>query len=100
VYAQVTGWSSFEPWLSRVEAFPADALWKIAEHVPPEWYGGDSRVIEVLMETLMKRTGRVRELITAFRKSNREPFPNWGRQERAVDLRGGQFQVFADGFIM
>jgi hypothetical protein len=100
VYSRVTGWKSFEPWLSRVEEFPGEALWRIAEEVPPEWYGGDSRVIEALMETLLKRTGRVRELITAFRESNREPFPNWGAAERLVDLRGPQFQASADGFIM
>ena len=33
VYARVTGWESFEPWLSRVEAMPASTLWEIAEAV-------------------------------------------------------------------
>ena len=76
-YRQVTGWKSFEPWVSRIEAFPAEALWQIAEAVPPQWYGGDTRVIEDLMETLLRRRGRVRDLITAFRHTDREPFPNW-----------------------
>ena len=78
VYAPVTGWKSFEPWLSRVEELSADKLWAIAEAVPPEWYGGDLNEIEQLMETLLKRRSRVRELIAAFRDSNREPFPFWG----------------------
>ncbi len=43
VYAGVTGWRSFEPWLSRVEAMAAEKLWAVAEAVPPEWYGGDLR---------------------------------------------------------
>ena len=79
VYASVTGWKSFEPWLSRVEEMDADKLWAIAEAVPPEWYGGDPGEIEGLMETLLKRRGRVRDLIGSFRDSDREPFPLWGR---------------------
>ena len=31
VYADVTGWASFEPWLSRVEGLEPDAVWQIAE---------------------------------------------------------------------
>jgi len=84
VYARVSGWESFEPWLTRVEEFAATELWKIAEGVPPEWYGGDLRVIERLMETLLKRRTRVRELIGAFRESSRQPFPNWGSSKTIV----------------
>src|ERR1700742_416719 len=72
VYARVTGWESFEPWLTRVEEFAAEGLWEIAEGVPPEWYGGDGATIERLMETMLARRSRVRELIGAFRDSNRE----------------------------
>lgn len=79
VYSAVTGWKSFEPWLSRVEEISADKLWMIAEAVPPEWYGGDITELERLMETLLKRRSRVRELIASFRDSNREPFPFWGK---------------------
>jgi hypothetical protein len=78
VYARVTGWGSFEPWLSRIEEFDAGKLWTIAEDVPPEWYGGDLGTIERLMEQMLTRRGRVRELIESFRDSDREPFPNWG----------------------
>ena len=78
VYSRVTGWNSFEPWLSRVEAFAASGLGTIAEAVPPEWYGGDLGVIEHLMETLLRRRSRMRELIEHFRGSSRQPFPNWG----------------------
>jgi hypothetical protein len=84
VYAKVRGWESFEPWLTRVEEFAAESLWKIAEEIPPEWYGGDPGVIEGLMEMLMKRRSRVRELIGQFKESHREPFPNWGNMKRIV----------------
>jgi len=84
VYARVTGWDSFEPWISRVEEFAAERLWHIAEEVPPEWYGGDVAVLERLMEKLLERRGRVRELIQSFRDSDREPFPNWGTSQSVV----------------
>jgi hypothetical protein len=84
VYARVTGWESFEPWLSRVEAMEAGALWEIAEAVPPEWYGGDTTVIERLMEQMLRRRARVRDLIGEFRDSNREPFPMWALGKKIV----------------
>jgi hypothetical protein len=84
VYSRVTGWKSFEPWLSRVEQIPGETLWAIAEAVPPEWYGGDTATIEMLVETMLKRRSRVRELIEAFRDSDREPFPKWASKGMVV----------------
>ena len=84
VYAGVTGWESFEPWLSQVEAFRAETLGAIAEEVPTGWYGGDPGMLEQLLGQMMVRRGRIRELIAAFRDSGREPFPKW---ERKVSVR-------------
>ena len=84
VYARVRGWESFEPWLTRIEAFPAEKLWEIAEAVPPEWYGGDLRTLEQLMETMLVRRQKVRTLITDFRESFRQPFPNWVAEKKIV----------------
>jgi hypothetical protein len=78
VYRGVTGWPSFEPWLSRIENFAPETAWAIAETIPPDWYGGDLAALEVLLERLLARRARVRELIVAFRESARQPFPNWG----------------------
>jgi hypothetical protein len=100
VYRQVTGWASFEPWLARVENFSADALWKIAEGVPPEWYGGDLRVIERLMETMLVRRTKLRDLIVAFRESSREPFPNWGSTVRVVVPRVFDLPADVGKFVM
>src|SRR5208282_1238750 len=61
VYREIVGWESFEPWLTHLETMPAE--------------------MEVLVEKLLTRRNRIRELIEAFRNSNREPFPNWGKQE-------------------
>ena len=79
VYRGVTGWISFEPWLSRIESLAPETAWAIAEIIPPEWYGGDLSALEVLVERLLARRARVRELIGAFRESTRQPFPNWGK---------------------
>lgn len=100
VYARVTGWESFEPWLTRVEEFRAEELWAIADAVPPEWYGGDPATIEQLMETMLARRGRVRELITAFRESWREPFPHWGMKRRVVVPRSLDVPDDAAKFVM
>jgi hypothetical protein len=100
VYAAVKGWESFEPWLERVEKMEAGALWKIAEAVPPEWYGGDTATIERLMEQLLVRRGRVRELIEAFRDSDREPFPMWNVRGRVVVPRQFAEVSVAGKFVM
>jgi hypothetical protein len=79
VYHEVTGWESFEPWLTRLETLPADQVWAAAGEIPPEWYGGDLAEMEALVEALLARRGRIRALIEAFARSDRNPFPNWGR---------------------
>lgn len=77
VYEPVTVWQSFEPTLSAVEQIEIDDLWRIATEVPEEWYERDSGAITRLIETLHARRSLIRELITGFRNSSRNPFPNW-----------------------
>ena len=100
VYGRITGWHDFEPWLSRLEAMPAGQLWSIAEEVPPEWYGGDLSTIERLMEKLLVRRGKVRDLITAFRESTREPFPLWESGAKVSVPRLFTPRTAASKFIM
>jgi hypothetical protein len=80
VYQAVTGWESFEPWLTRLETMPAETVWAAANEIPAEWYGGDVGEMETLVEKLLARRGRIRELVEAFGKSDRSPFPKWGKQ--------------------
>jgi hypothetical protein len=90
-YAQVECWRSFQPWLGRIEQFDERVGYACAEEVPPEWYGGDPDQIERLMARLLNRRARVKELITAFRDSNRNPFPNWKQtksETKRKDLDG------------
>lgn len=77
VYREITGWDSFEPWLTRLETMPAETLWGAANEVPPEWYGGDQGDMEALVEKLLARRSRIREMIEMFGKSDRRPFPKW-----------------------
>jgi hypothetical protein len=78
VYRHITGWESFEPWLTRMEEMDAAMIWTAAGEVPPEWYGGDLSEMEALVEKLLGRRSRIRELIEGFGKSDRRPFPKWG----------------------
>jgi len=75
VYRNVTGWHSFEPWLSRIENFSRLQLGAIAEDVPPEWI--DSDLINDLVDRIDSRRNRVRELIAEVRKSTHNPFSAW-----------------------
>ena len=90
VYGRITGWESFEPWLSRVKELDTQTIWAIAETVPPEWYGGDLGEMEMLVERLIERRSRIEELVTLFRESSRKPFPNWMKETARVGER--QFQ--------
>jgi hypothetical protein len=76
-YANVKGWESFEPWLSRIENMCEDEIWKQAGEIPPEWHGSDWGALENLGLQLFARRARVRELINCFRVSARNPFPGW-----------------------
>ena len=85
VYREIRSWRSFEPWLTRMETMDPTVVWRAAEEIPPEWYGGDMGELEALVEQLLKRRGRIRELIEEFGRSGREPFPKWvGMGKRLV----------------
>ncbi len=77
VYANVTGWESFEPVLTKAEECDIVDLWRCAEPIPPEWYGHEYKALERIVEALYQRRQMIRALITAFRQSSRNPFPNW-----------------------
>jgi HipA-like kinase len=80
VYAGVTGWTSFEPWLARIEGMNPEVIWEGAEAIPPAWYGSDWTGLENLVRQVIERRKGVRDLISAFRASAKTPFPGWGRE--------------------
>ena len=83
VYEGVTGWEAFEPALTGAEEMDAHTIWRCAAEIPEEWYEGDRDGLHRLVEALHHRRGAIRKLITEFRRSSRNPFPNW--RESAAD---------------
>jgi HipA-like protein len=77
VYRTVTGWDAFEPALTRAEQLSVDDIRRIADAVPPEWYEFDTDGLHRLVEALGRRRSIIRDLITQFRTSTRNPFPLW-----------------------
>ena len=77
VYDGVTGWDAFEPALTRAEEMDSGGIWQCATGIPEEWYEGDRDDLNRLVETLYHRRATIRQLISKFRESMRNPFPNW-----------------------
>jgi hypothetical protein len=92
VYFGITGWESFEPWLTHLEEMQADQIASCAEDIPPEWYENDHEGLETLILELDRRRKRVRKLIDEFRKSTRNPFPNWreAAESPSVSVQGSR----------
>jgi hypothetical protein len=76
-YARNCVYSTFEPALSRAEGMKLDEIWSIAKRIPEEWYEHDLDGLHRITEALYRRRQRIRDLIAGFRRSNRNPFPNW-----------------------
>ncbi len=55
----------------------AQTIWQCAADIPEEWYEKDREGLEQLVEKLSKRRRIIRDLITDFRSSPRNPFPKW-----------------------
>lgn len=77
VYQDVTSWESFEPALTAAEEMDMDDLWNCAAEIPSEWCGSAPDALPCLVEKLYRRRCKIRDLVTAFRESSRNPFPNW-----------------------
>jgi hypothetical protein len=86
VYEGVAGWDAFEPALTRAEEIDSASIWRCAADIPEEWYESDRDGLHALVEALYNRRTTIRTLIAAFRKSTRNPFPNWQDAPRCVDL--------------
>ncbi len=77
VYEGVTGWESFEPWLTRLLSMDWCDAQALAERIPLAWYARDAAALDRLIHELGRRRGRVKELIQGVRQSSRNPFPHW-----------------------
>ena len=79
VYERIESWDDFAPWLSRIERFPAKLLHQIGDEIPCEWYG-ERAELQRLLNCLLERRSKVRQLIEDFRSSSRNPFPSWNSE--------------------
>ena len=78
VFERVRGIEAFEPWLTAVDTFPEVLLRAAFQQLPPSWRGGDTESgFAALLGRLMRRRGRVGDLICACRSQPTNPFPNW-----------------------
>ncbi len=77
VYADVRSLDSFQPWLDMVENFPVQVIDSAWKEIPRDWLEDDETPLEMLLETLLKRRGRVSTLIQEVRRKRPGAFPNW-----------------------
>jgi len=76
-YEIVDGWDCFDPWLTRIEKMKERVIRTIASEIPPQWYGEKKEELDHLVERLIKRRSKIRELIEIVRESPEDVFPNW-----------------------
>jgi hypothetical protein len=77
VYEEVRSLDSFQPWLDLVTHFPVEVIDSAWKEIPRDWLREDETALEQLLETLLKRRGRVASLITDIRGKRSNAFPNW-----------------------
>ncbi len=77
VYKEVKSLDSFQPWLDMVTHFPLEVIDQAWKEIPPSWLEGDELELEKLLEQLLKRRGRVEQLVLDIRNNRPAMFPNW-----------------------
>jgi hypothetical protein len=78
VYPDVQSLEAFDPWLKAVATFPEALLRDAFQLTPSSWRCGDTEsAFGTLLGQLMRRRGRVGDLICACRAQPTNPFPNW-----------------------
>ena len=77
VYRDITGWDSFEPFMSRFLTIKPEVVWGIAQSVPSAWSDTHDNSLADLIEILLKRRSSIHELIDCSRAANPQLFPHW-----------------------
>lgn len=80
VYRSVRGLADFEPWLERIRHFPEEVVDQAWKQLPPMWLEEDGTELESLLERLLRRRGRVPDLVENCRTGRNDPFPQWGKK--------------------
>lgn len=79
VYRDITGWDSFEPFLSKLESIRPEVVWSVAKKVPSEWYDNQESDLESLVDSLLRRRSYIYELINRVRDANPQLFSRWAK---------------------
>jgi hypothetical protein len=77
VYESVSGLSSFEPFLSRIENLEMGQLEAAMEGIPGQWCGGEPQRLLGLARELYERRKGLRQAIIEAKNSCVRPFPGW-----------------------
>jgi len=78
VYENVLGMAAFEPWLDRLESQSVEkAVLSSVGNIPPAWCESESSSLDCLLNKLITRRTRVRELLWSAIKSTPRAFPKW-----------------------
>ena len=75
VFTSLREWSEFEPWISRIEAFPVQSLREVFYATPTSWREGDDFAFESLVAQLSIRQKRIRTLLLDVIYSKKPYFP-------------------------
>ena len=77
VYTGVRSLDDFEPWLSRVDDFPSRIFEDALRQIPEEWMEGDESALHKLLEQLIRRQKRIREIVREARDGDATLFTQW-----------------------
>lgn len=77
VYQGARSLDDFQPWLDRIHSFPEEVVDDALRQLPTEWLNGDASALDKLLEKLMRRRGRVSDLLLECIRRKSEWFPHW-----------------------
>jgi len=78
VYQQITGWSNFEPVLTKVEGISNEDLESILSQIPSSWTDRRDE-LPAILDALRDRRTYIRDLLGRCLTGMPQIFPNWGK---------------------
>lgn len=74
-YADISGLSDLDRWISRAEQLSPDRIREAADGIPPNWLGdGDAEALDTLLEQIIARRSKVRALVAGAIARRDYPF--------------------------
>ena len=77
VYRNIKHGQQFSPWLARILEFAPAAIREICNAIPPQWYDGEKRELQELVERLAERRTRVSRDLQACGEFPLSLFQRW-----------------------